>query len=119
MPSADNFIVLLNIGSYFLKRVIIKPTADVSLLYSKTFQAIFFHSSMLTQPTSALKSFMGDLSSLLGTIRLHIKTRIEDDKYINSKETFYLVNTTSRDNAIISWPGQHTIGVVLSTLIKW
>lgn len=88
-------------------RVLIDPVADISILYGKAFEEMGLLSSMLNPPHSALKPFNNDLSVAFGTIRLPIKTGNEDDDYINSKETFFVVDAPSRYDAVMSIEWQH------------
>lgn len=117
MPHAENLIVQLNIANCIPKWVLINPEAIVSLQHIKALQAMGFHSSILHPPPSPLKSFISDLSSALGTIKLPIKLGNEDNRYIHS-ETFYAINAISRHNSIMSQPWQHTIGITPSTLYQ-
>lgn len=73
---------------------------------------------MLKSHTSVLKSFTGDLSATLSTIHLPIKFGNKEDKYINLKETFYIVDTASLYNIIMSSPWWYAIGVIPSTLYQ-
>lgn len=74
------------------------------------------HLFMLTRPTLAFKSFSGELLTAPDTFGLPIKIGNDKDEYITFEETFYIVNTTSRQNVIMSHPWQYDIGAILSTL---
>lgn len=48
LPHTDNLIARLNIANFILKHIMIDPTSNVSLLFSKALKEMELHLSMLT-----------------------------------------------------------------------
>lgn len=82
LPHNDNLIIWLNVGNCILKRVLIVPTTDISILYKGAFLKMGFHPSTLNLPMSYLKSFDKNRVDTLGVFRLSIKLGSDDDGYL-------------------------------------
>lgn len=73
-------------------RALINPE-DQLILYQATLIEMGPLLSILNPPYSTLKSFDNNLSSILGTIQLLAKIRIQDENFVQTEETFYIIDS--------------------------
>ena len=99
---SQNLIVQLNIHNYLIHQVLIDPAADISILYFQAFKAMNLPLSTLNVPEAQIRSLNSKLSTVLGTIKLHVKLVNEIDGFVKRDELFYVIDVASRYNAIMS-----------------
>ena len=104
-------MVILRIGGYDVKRVMIDQGSGVEIMYPNLYKGLNLKPENLTAYNSPLVSFEGKMVVPECQIRLPIQTSpnvVEVD--------FIVVDTFSPYMAIMGRPWLHTLGAVFSTL---
>ena len=104
-------MVILRIGEYDVKRVLVDQGSNVKIMYSDLFKGLRLRSKDLTCYDSPLIGFDGKIVFSKGQIRLPIQT---GTKVV--EVNFIVVDAYSPYTAIVGRPWLHAMGVVPSTL---
>ena len=110
-PHDDALIVILRIGGFDVKRVLVDQGSAVEVMYPDLYRGLNLKPEDLTAYDSPLVSFEGKTVTPRGQIRLPIQTSsdmVEVD--------FIMVDAYSPYTAIMARPWLHALGVVSSTL---
>ena len=110
-PHDDALVIILRIGGYDVKRVIVDQGSAVEIMYPDLFKGLNLRTEDLTPYNSPLVSFERKVIIPKGQIRLPVQTgskTVEVD--------FIVVDAYSPYTAIVARPWLHTLGAVSSTL---
>ena len=110
-PHDDALVVILRIGGYDVKRVLIDQGSAVEVMYPDLYKGLNLKSEDLTQYDSPLVSFEGKTVIPRDQIRLPIQTGLDVVEV-----DFIVVDTYSPYTAIVARPWLHALGAVSSTL---
>ena len=110
-PYNDALVVMLRIGGYDVKRVLVDQGSAVEVMYPDLYKGLKLKPENLTTYDSPLVSFEGKTVTPKGLIRLPIQTGsdiVEVD--------FIVINAYSPYTVIVARPWLHALGAVSSTL---
>ncbi|XP_030923341.1 uncharacterized protein LOC115950252 [Quercus lobata] len=110
-PHDDTLVVILRIGGYDVKRVLVDQGSAVEVMYPDLYKGLKLRPEHLTAYDSLLVSFEGKTVTPKGQIRLPIQTGsdiVEVD--------FIVVDSYSPYTAIVARPWLHALRAVSSTL---
>ena len=110
-PHDDALVVILRIGGYDVKRVMIDQGSAAEIIYPDLYKGLGLKPENLTIYSSPLVSFKGKMVVLKGQIRLPVQVGtdvVEVD--------FIVVDAFSPYTTIMGKLWLHTLGVVSSTL---
>ncbi|XP_030941795.1 uncharacterized protein LOC115966778 [Quercus lobata] len=110
-PHDDALVVMLRIGGYDVKRVLVDQGSAVEVMYPDLYKRLKLKPEDLTAYDSPLVSFEGKTITPKGMIRLPIQTG-SDVVEMN----FIVVDAYSPYTAIVARPWLHALGAVSSTL---
>ena len=109
-PHDDALVIMLRIGGYDVKRVLVDQGSAVEVMYPDLYKGLKLKPEDLTAYDSPLVSFEGKTVIPKGLIRLLIQTGsdiVEVD--------FIVVDAYSPYTAIVARPWLHALGTVSST----
>ena len=110
-PHDDALVVMLRIGGYDLKRVMVNQGSAVEIMYPDLYKGLGLKPENLTTYSSPLVSFEDKMVVLKGQIRLLMQAStdvVEVD--------FIVVDAFSPYTAIVGRPWLHSLRAVSSTL---
>ena len=110
-PHNDTFVVMLRIGGYDVKRVMIDQGSAADIMYLDLYRGLNLKPENWMAYSSPLVSFEGRMVVPKGQIRLPVQTNtdvVEVD--------FIVVDVFSPYTAIMGRPWLHTPGAISSTL---
>ena len=110
-PHDDALVVILRIGGYDVKRVMIDQGSAAEIIYPNLFKGLGLKPEDLTTYSSPLVSFEGKMVVLRGQIRLPVQ--IGSDVV---EVDFIVIDAFSLYTAIMGRPWLHSLGAVSSTL---
>ena len=110
-PHDDALIVMLRIGGFDVKRVLVNPGSAVEVMYPDLYKGLNLKLEDLTTYDSPLVSFEGKTIIPKGQIRLPIQNGSEVVEV-----DFIVVDAYSPYTAIVARPWLHALGAVSSTL---
>ena len=110
-PHDDALVVMLRIGGYDVKRVLVDQRCVAEIMYLDLYKGLNLKPEDLTAYDSPLVSFKGKTVTLKGQIRLPIQTGAEV-----MEVDFIMVDTYSPYTTIVARSWLHALGVVSSTL---
>ena len=110
-PHDDALVVILRIGGYDMKRVMIDQGSAAEIMYPDLYKGLGLKSENLTTYSSLLVSFEGKMVVPKGQIRLPMQ--VDTDVV---EVDFIVVNAFSPYMAVMDKPWLQTLGVVSSTL---
>ncbi|XP_030941652.1 uncharacterized protein LOC115966583 [Quercus lobata] len=110
-PHDDALVLMLRIGGYDVKRVLVNQGSAVEVMYPNLYKGLKLKPKDLTAYDSPLVSFEGKTFTPKGLIRLPIQTGSDIVKV-----DFIVVDAYSPYTAIIARPWLHALGAVSSTL---
>ena len=110
-PHDDPLVIILRIGGYDVKRVMMDQGSAAEIMYSNLFKGLNLRTEDLTSYNSPLVSFEGKVVIPKGQIRLPVQTGSE-----TVEVDFIVVDAYSPYTAIVARPWLHTLGAVSSTL---
>ena len=110
-PHDDALVVMLRIGGYDMRRVLVDQGSAVEIMYSDLYKWLNLKSKDLTAYKSPLVSFEGKTVIPKGQIRLLIQT---DSEIV--EVDFIVIYSYSPYTAIMARPWLHALGAVSSTL---
>ena len=110
-PHDDALVIILRIGGYDVKRVMVDLGSAAEIMYPDLFKGLNLRTEDLTPYNSPLVSFEGKVIIPKGQIRLPVQTGSE-----TVKVDFIVVDAYSPYTAIVARPWLHTLGAISSTL---
>ena len=111
-PHDDALVVILRIGGYDVKRVLVDQGSAIEIMYPDLYKKLNLKPEDLTIAyDSPMVSFEGEAVTPRGQIRLPIQTDLEVVEV-----DFIVVNAYSPYTAIVARHWLHTLGAVFSTL---
>ena len=110
-PHDDTLVIVLRIGGYDVKRVMVDQGSATEIMYPDLFKGLNLRTEDLTPYNSPLVSFEGNVIIPKGQIRLPVQTGSE-----TMEVDFIVVDAYSPYTTIVARPWLHTLGVVSSTL---
>ena len=110
-PHDDALVIILRIGGYDVKRVMVDKGSAAEIMYPDLFKGLNLRTEDLTPYSSPLISFEGKVIIPKGQIKLPVQTSSE-----TVEVDFILVDAYSPYIALVVRPWLHTLGVVSSTL---
>ena len=110
-PHNDAFVVMLRIGGFDMKRVLVDLGSAVEVMYPDLYKGLNLRPEDLTAYDSPLISFEGKTVVPKGQIRLPIQTRSEVVEV-----DFIVVDAYSPYTTIVARPWLHALEAVSSTL---
>ena len=110
-PHDDALVIVLRIGGYDVKRVMVDQCSAAEIMYPDLFKGLNLRTEDLTPYNSPLVSFEGNVIIPKGQIRLPVQTGSE-----TVEVDFIVVDAYSPYTAIVARPWLHTLGAVSSTL---
>ena len=110
-PHDDALVIILRIGGYDVKRVMVDQGNAAEIMYPDLFKGLNLRTKDLTPYNSPLVSFEGKVIIPKGQIRLLVQTGLE-----TVEVDFIVVDAYSLYTAIVARPWLHTLGAVSSTL---
>ena len=110
-PYDDALVVMLRIGGYNVKRVMIDQGSATDIMYPDLYKRLNLKPENLTAYSSPLVSFEGRMVVPKGQIRLAVQTGTDV-----MEVDFIVVDVFSPYMAIMGKPWLHTLGAVFSTL---
>ena len=110
-PHDDALVIVLRIGGYDVKRVMVDQGRVAEIMYPDLFKGVNLRTEDLTPYNSPLVSFEGNVIIPKGQIRLPVQTSSE-----TVEVDFIVVDEYSPYTAIVARPWLHTLGAVSSTL---
>ena len=110
-PHDDALVIILRIGGYDVKRVMVDQGSAAEIMYPDLFKGLNLRTEDLTPYSSPLISFEGKVIIPKGQIRLPVQAGLETVEI-----DFIVVDAYSPYTAIIARPWLHTLGAVSSTL---
>ena len=108
---ADALVIILRIGGYDVKRVMVDQGSAAEIMYLDLFKGLNLRAEDLTPYNSPLVSFEGKVITPKGQIRLPVQIGSE-----TVEVDFIVVDAYSPYTAIVARPWLHTLGAVSSTL---
>ena len=112
-PHDDALVVILRIGGYNVKRMLVNQGSAVEIIYPDLYKGLNLKLGNLTAYNSPLVSFEGKTVIPKSQIRLLIQT---DSKIV--EVDFIVVDSYSLYTAIVARPWLHALGSVSSTLYQ-
>ena len=109
-PHDDALVIILRIGGYDVKRVMVDQGSAAEIMYYDLFKGLNLRAEDLTPYNSPFVSFEGKVIIPKGQIRLPVRTGSE-----TVEVDFIVVDTYSLYTAIVARPWLHTLGAVSST----
>ena len=110
-PHDDALMIILRIGGYYVKRVMVDQGSAVEIMYPDLFKGLNLRAKDLTPYSFPLVSFEGKVIIPNGQIRLPVQTGLE-----TVEVDFIVVDAYSPYTAIVAKPWLHTLGAISSTL---
>ena len=110
-PHDDALVIILRIGGYDVKRVMMDQGSAAEIMYLDFFKELNLRTKDLTPYSSPLVSFEGKVIIPKGQIRLPVQTGSE-----TVEVDFIIVDAYSPYTAIVARPWLYTLGAVSSTL---
>ena len=110
-PHDDALVIVLRIGGYDVKRVMVDQGSAAEIMYPDLFKGLNLRTEDLTPYNSPLVNFEGKVIIPKGQIRLPVQTGSE-----MVEVDFIVVDAYSPYIAIVARPWLHTLGAVSSTL---
>ena len=110
-PHDDALVVILKIGGYDVKRVMIDQGNTADIMYPDLYKGLGLKPKNLVPYSSPLVSFEGKMVIPKGQIRLPVQTGMDVVEV-----DFIVVDVFSPYTAIMGRPWLHTLGAVSSTL---
>ena len=110
-PHNDALVIILQIGGYDVKRVMVDQGSAAEIMYPDLFKGLNLRTEDLTPYNSPLVSFEGKVIIPKGKIRLPVQTGSE-----TVEVDFIIVDAYSPYTAIVARSWLHTLGAVSSTL---
>ena len=110
-PHNDALVVMLRIGGYDIKRVMVDQGSGVEIMYLDLYKGLNLWLGDLTVYNSPLTSFDGKVVILRGQIRLLVQAGSEVVEV-----DFIVVNAYSPYTTIVARPWLHALGAVSFTL---
>ena len=110
-PHDDALVIILRIGGYDVKRVMVDQGSATEIMYPDLFNGLNLKTEDLTPYNSLLVSFEGKVIIPKGQVRLPVQTRSEI-----MEVDFIVVDAYSPYTAIVARPWLHTLGTISSTL---
>ena len=110
-PHDDALVIILRIGGYDVKRVMVDQGSAAEIMYPDLFKGLNLRTEDLTPYNSPLVSFEGKVIIPKGQIRLPVQAGVK-----TVEVDFIVVDAYSPYTAIIARPWLHTLGAVSSTL---
>ena len=110
-PHDDALIVMLRIGGFDVKRVLVNPGSAVEVMYPDLYKGLNLKLEDLTTYDSPLVSFEGKTIIPKGQIRLPVQNGSEVVEV-----DFIVVDAYSPYTAIVARPWLHALGAMSSTL---
>ena len=107
----DALVVILRIGGYAVKRVLVDQGSSVEIIYPDLYKGLNLKPEGLERYDSTLMGFDGRMVVPQGMIRLPVQTGNEE-VHVN----FIVVEAYSPYKAILARPWLHAMGAVSSTL---
>ena len=107
----DALVVILRIGGYAVKRVLVDQGSSVEIIYPDLYKGLNLIDKDLTAYNSSLVSFEGKVVIPKGRIRLLVQA---GSKVV--EVDFIVVNTFSLYTVIVARPWLHTLGAISLTL---
>ena len=108
---ADALVIILRIGGYDVKRVMVDQGSAAEIMYLDLFKGLNLRAEDLTPYNSPLVSFEGKVITPKGQIRLPVQIGSE-----TVEVDFIVVDAYSPYTTIVARPWLHTLGAVSSTL---
>ena len=110
-PHDDALVIILRIGGYDVKRVMVDQGSTAEIMYPHLFKGLNLRTEDLTPYNSPLISFEGKVIIPKGQIRLPVQTGSE-----TVEVDFIVEDAYSPYSSIVARPWLHTLGAVSSTL---
>ena len=110
-PHDDALMIILRIGGYDVKRVMVDQGSAAEIMYPDLFKGLNLRTEDLTPYSSSLVSFEGKVIIPKGQIRLPVQTGLE-----TVEVDFIVVDAYSPYTTIVARPWLHILGAVSSTL---
>ena len=110
-PHDDALVIILRIGGYDVKRVMVDQGSVAEIMYPDLFKGLNLRAEYLTPYNSPLVSFERKVIIPKGQIRLPVQTGSE-----TVEVDFIVVDAYSPYTAIVARSWLHTLGAVSSTL---
>ena len=110
-PHDDALVIILRIGGYDVKRVMVDQGSAAEIMYPDLFKGLNLRAEDLTPYDSPLVSFEGNVIIPKEQIRLPVQT---DSEMV--KVDFIMVDAYSPYTTFVARPWIHTLGAVSSTL---
>ena len=110
-PHDDALVIILRIGGYNMKRVMVDQGSVVEIMYPDLFKGLNLRVEDLTPYNSPLVSFEGKVIIPKGQIRLLVQIGLE-----TVEVDFIIVDAYSPYTGIVVRPWLHTLRAVSSTL---
>ena len=110
-PHDDALVIILRIGDYNVKRVMVDQGNVAEIMYPDLFKGLNLKTEDLTPYNSPLVSFEGKVIIPKGQVRLPVQTGSEIVEV-----DFIVVDAYSPYTAIVARPWLHTLGTISSTL---
>ena len=110
-PHDDALVIILRIGGYDVKRVMVDQGSAAEILYPDLFKGLNLRTEDLMPYDSPLVSFEGKVIIPKGQIRLPVQAGAE-----TVEVDFIVVDAYSPYTAIVARPWLHTLGAISSTL---
>ena len=110
-PHDDALVIILRIGGYDVKRVMVDQGSAAEIMYPDIFKGLNLRAEDLTPYNSPLVSFEGKVIIPKGHIRLLVQTGSE-----TMEVDFIVVDAYSPYTAIVARPWLYTLRAVSSTL---
>ena len=110
-PYGDALVVILRIGGYDVKRVMVDQGSGAEIMYPDLYKGLNLKLENLTAYDSPLVSFDGKVVTPRGQIRLPVQVGLEVVEV-----DFIVVDAYSPYTAIVARPWLHALRAVSSTL---
>ena len=110
-PHDDALVIILRIGGYDVKRVMVDQGSAAEIMYPDLFKGLNLKTKDLTPYNSTLVSFEGKVIIPKGQVKLPVQIGSEIVEV-----NFIVVDAYSPYTAIVARPWLHTLGAVSSTL---
>ena len=110
-PHEDALVVMLRIGGYDVKRVMVDQGSAMDIMYPDLYKGLGLKPEDLATYSSPLVSFEGRMFAPKGLIRLPVQAGMDVVKV-----DFIVVDVFSPYTSIMGRPWLHTLGAVLSAL---
>ena len=110
-PHDDALMIILRIGGYDVKRVMVDQGSAAEIIYHDLFKGLNLKTKDLTPYNSTLVSFEGKVIIPKGQIKLPVQIGSE-----TVEVDFIVVDAYSPYTTIVARPWLHTLGAISSTL---